>query len=87
MDVPRKDLIEWHTMEQEPDVDGEELLLIVVRTVNGKSVVATALYSRQGEGVWHIQHVWEDVLNGTIVKWAAMPVYSSRVDFCDGRQK
>lgn len=73
MTVSKRTLIKWHTMEHKTDIDGEELLLVVVKTVNGKLVVTTALYSDQGEDVWHIQHVWKDVLNGTIVGWARMP--------------
>lgn len=65
--------IKWNPMEQQPDVDDERLFLVVVRTTDGKSVVATALYSRHCDGVWHIQHVWKNVLNGTIIRWGKMP--------------
>lgn len=73
MILSKRPLIKWHTMEHRPDVDDEELFLVVVRTTDGKLEVATALYSRVGEIVWHIQHVWQKVLNGTIIRWAKMP--------------
>lgn len=73
MILSKRATIKWHPMEQQPDVDGEELFLVVVRTTDGKLVVATALYLRIGEIVWHIQHVWQKVLNGTIIRWAKMP--------------